>query len=323
MKKKLEQELISIAHRVLKLTGKEDLPQLYVESKNLYEKIAILHFYENHYQSLAEEIPAEKLAEKLESFTNELAQNVATQPLEEVVIKEEIISEEIIEKEEVIQESVLAEGSVAEGVEETLEIINEEKVIFEAPVEEVIAEETSEIISEEATETIVSEEENLEETPTLFEPIADEAIEEAKPTLHEIIGEGFQDLEFIKVETKKQETLTKTTEIISENQETKKEITSVVTETIQQKIAKPAASLNDVLNKGITFGLNDRIAFVKHLFAGSNEDFNRVVSQLNTFETHEEALQFIEDLVKPDYDHWAGKDEYAQRFLQIVEKNFL
>lgn len=322
MKKKLEQELISIAHRVLKLTGKEDLPQLYVESKNLYEKIAILHFYENHYQSLAEEIPAEKLAEKLESFTNAPAESLVAQPLVEVDTKEKIISEEIPEKEEVIEEPVVAEESVAEDVEETLEIFNEEEEMVEAAIEEVIAEETSEIISEEATEEILAEEETLEETHTLFEPIADEVIEEAKPTLHEIIGEGFQDLEFIKVETKKEETLT-TTEIISENQEIVKEVVSVVTESIQQKVAKPAASLNDVLNKGITFGLNDRIAFVKHLFAGSNEDFNRVVSQLNTFETHEEALQFIEDLVKPDYDQWAGKEEYAQRFLQIVEKNFL
>lgn len=316
MKKKLEQELISIAHRVLKLTGKEDLPQLYVESKNLYEKIAILHFYENHYQSLAEEVPAEKLAEKLESFTNAPAENLVANLLVEEVTKEEIISEEILEKEEVTEEPV------AEDVEDTLEIINEEEGMVEAAIEEVIVEETSEIISEEATEEILAEEETLEETPTLFEPIADEAIEEAKPTLHEIIGEGFQDLEFIKVETKKEETLT-TTEIISENQEIVKEVVSVITESIQQKAVKPAASLNDVLNKGITFGLNDRIAFVKHLFAGSNEDFNRVVSQLNTFETHEEALQFIEDLVKPDYDQWVGKDEYAQRFLQIIEKNFL
>lgn len=309
MKKKLEQELISIAHRVLKLTGKEDLPQLYVESKNLYEKIAILHFYENHYQSLAEEIPLEKLAEKLESFTNAPTQNVVAQPLEEVVTKEEIISEEMVEKEE--------------EIEETLEIISEEEVIVDAAIEEVIAEETSEIISEEAPEVVVTEEETLEETPTLFEPIADEAIEEVKPTLQEIIGEGFQDLEFVKVETQKEEPKIHVSEPVIETTEPVKEVISVVTESIQQKAVKPAASLNDVLNKGITFGLNDRIAFVKHLFAGSNEDFNRVVSQLNTFETHEEALQFIEDLVKPDYDQWVGKDEYAQRFLQIIEKNFL
>lgn len=300
MKKKLEQELISIAHRVLKLTGKEDLPQLYVESKNLYEKIAILHFYENHYQSLAEEIPAEKLAEKLESYTNAPAQNVVAQPLVEVVIKEEIISEEILEKEEVIEQPVVAEESVSL---ETEEVLTEE-----AP--EFVFEETHEVVVKEAEEDII------EKTPTLFEPITDEPIEEAKTTLLEIIGEGFEDLEFIKVESNNEE-------VTKEGNENVNDVVAAVSKSIQQKAVKPASSLNDVLNKGITFGLNDRIAFVKHLFAGSNEDFNRVVSQLNTFETHEEAIQFIEDLVKPDYDQWAGKEEYSERFLQIVEKNFL
>lgn len=308
MKKKLEQELISIAHRVLKLTGKEDLPQLYVESKNLYEKIAILHFYENHYQSLAEEIPAEKLAEKLESFTNAPAQNVVAQPLVEVVTKEEIISEEILEKEEVIEQPVVAEESVSLETEEAVELIIEEVLTEEAP--EFIFEKTHEVVVKEAEEDII------EKTPTLFEPITDEPIEEAKTTLLEIIGEGFEDLEFIKVESNNEE-------VTKEGNENVNDLVAAVSKSIQHKAVKPASSLNDVLNKGITFGLNDRIAFVKHLFAGSNEDFNRVVSQLNTFETHEEAIQFIEDLVKPDYDQWAGKEEYSERFLQIVEKNFL
>jgi len=26
--------------------------------------------------------------------------------------------------------------------------------------------------------------------------------------------------------------------------------------------------------------------------------------------------------VKPDYDNWKGKEEYEQRFLEIVEKRF-
>ena len=296
MKKKLEQELISIAHRVLKLTGKEDLPQLYVESKNLYEKIAILHFYENHYQSLAEEIPAEKLAEKLESFTSLPTQNTVAEPLEEVA------------NEENIQKSFATVESVSLETEAAVELIIQEVLTEEAP--EFVFEETHEAVVKEAEEDII------EKTPTLFEPITDEPIEEAKTTLLEIIGEGFEDLEFIKVESNNEE-------VTKEGNENVNDVVAAVSKNIQQKAVKPASSLNDVLNKGITFGLNDRIAFVKHLFAGSNEDFNRVVSQLNTFETHEEAIQFIEDLVKPDYDQWAGKEEYSERFLQIVEKNFL
>ncbi len=88
--------------------------------------------------------------------------------------------------------------------------------------------------------------------------------------------------------------------------------------------AKPAAprALNDSFGKTITLGLNDRIAFEKHLFGGSSEDLNRVVSQINTQNSFSEAKAFIEDLVKPDYNNWKGKEEYEERFMALVEKKF-
>ena len=81
-------------------------------------------------------------------------------------------------------------------------------------------------------------------------------------------------------------------------------------------------SLNDRLNKEIQIGLNDRLAFVKHLFDNSSDDFNRVVSQLNTIDTEERSLAFIENMVKPEYNHWAGKEEYENRFRAIIERKF-
>ena len=48
-------------------------------------------------------------------------------------------------------------------------------------------------------------------------------------------------------------------------------------------------NLNDKLKTGLKIGLNDKIAFIKHLFLGSDTDYNRVLSQLNTFNTPEEA----------------------------------
>ena len=83
----------------------------------------------------------------------------------------------------------------------------------------------------------------------------------------------------------------------------------------------PKKSLNDKLQGDIQIGLNDRIAFVKNLFEGSQEDFNRVVSQLNTFKTEKEAKKFISKIVKPDYD-WSEKEEFEERFMNIVERKF-
>ncbi|TRW22430.1 hypothetical protein FMM05_18170 [Flavobacterium zepuense] len=88
---------------------------------------------------------------------------------------------------------------------------------------------------------------------------------------------------------------------------------------------KPAAApkaFNDGFVKAISLGLNDRIAFEKNLFGGSSDDLNRVVSQLNTLNTYQEAKDFIDDLVKPDYNNWKGKEEYEERFMVLVEKRF-
>ncbi|MGB5205266.1 hypothetical protein [Eudoraea sp.] len=89
-----------------------------------------------------------------------------------------------------------------------------------------------------------------------------------------------------------------------------------------KEVSKPK-SLNDKLtNKQITVGLNDRLAFVKHLFNDSTEDFNRVISQLNSIDSHERSMAFIDNMVKPDYNQWAGKEEYETRFLALIERRF-
>ena len=81
-------------------------------------------------------------------------------------------------------------------------------------------------------------------------------------------------------------------------------------------------SINDRLKKGIQIGINDRHAFVRHLFEGSNSDYNRVLSQLNTLKSKEEAVSFVLNMVKPDYNNWEGKEEYEHRFLGIVENRY-
>ncbi len=85
----------------------------------------------------------------------------------------------------------------------------------------------------------------------------------------------------------------------------------------------PKKSLNDSLSQTqIQIGLNDRIAFVKHLFEGSQADFNRVLSQLNSFSTEAQAKHFINMTVKPDYN-WTAKLDYEERFMELIERRFL
>jgi len=81
-------------------------------------------------------------------------------------------------------------------------------------------------------------------------------------------------------------------------------------------------SLNDRLTKNLSIGLNDRLAFVKHLFANNMEDYNRVISQLGTIDSEERSIAFINNMVKPEYNNWAGKEEYETRFKALIERKF-
>ncbi len=81
-------------------------------------------------------------------------------------------------------------------------------------------------------------------------------------------------------------------------------------------------SINDRMKAGLKIGMNDRLGFIKHLFNGSDQDYNRVLSQLNTMESKIDAQNFIFSMVKPDYNNWDGKETYEERFMQIVESRF-
>ncbi|MBB4806923.1 hypothetical protein HNP38_002219 [Chryseobacterium defluvii] len=67
--------------------------------------------------------------------------------------------------------------------------------------------------------------------------------------------------------------------------------------------------------------LNDRIAFTKTLFGGSQSELNEVVTELNSFKTLEEAKEYLSELYYEK--NWKKADEYAQRLWVLVENKFL
>lgn len=229
MKKKLESNLISIAHRILKLKGKEDINALQQEVKVLYERLTILKFVEEHF-----------------------GQAQPTIGKSDVVTKFEEIAQQVISGNKDVPENNPHEEDIVVPLMDT---INE--MVIEMPETETLDDILSEILPE---------------------PV---------------------------FEKKSEETLV-------QDSHTRKEV----------HVDSKLISLNDKLKPGIHVGLNDRIAFVKHLFDGSDVDYNRVLSQLNTLRTYDEAVSFLSDMVKPDYNHWAGKEEYESRFLTIIEHKF-
>ena len=243
MKKKLESELISIAHRILKLSGKEEVALLHKEVSELYEKLTVLKFAQENFEDDMPTIGTDtSFFEMLDTAFNNKVSDVVEVEDKEYVNVDEVVDDGIMEH---ITEKI--KDIVAQMPQETHKI--------------------DEIINE-----VVN---NPKKQSTNIEDIA----------------VGYDELPvFDPVDTNLQD--------------------------------KPK-SLNDKLkSNAINIGLNDKIAFVKHLFNGSNEDYERVLSQLNTFENFQEASDLVQNIVKPDYNNWEGKEEFEERFIEIIQSKY-
>ena len=245
MKKKLESELVSIAHRILKLKGKEDVIKMHAEVSALYEKLSVLKFAHEKFEG---DIPTigndSSFFGMLDTaFNNKVSDNIEVE--DKIYINlDESEDEEITEP---LMETI--KDMVAQMPQETLQV----------------------------------------------DSIFEEAIPEKK-----YYKNDFEDITADFKETPVFEPISKT-----------------------QNGATDKKSLNDTIKtSGLSIGLNDKIAFIKHLFDGKNEDYERVISQLNTSLSFSDAKRFIEDIVKPDYNDWSGKEEFEERFIEIVEAKF-
>ena len=265
MHKRLETDLISLAHSILQMKNKADVFALKEKSRVIYEKLSLLAFVEEY---------------------------VNTTPNEELS-KNELLSK----------------------VEKALEL-KELKVIDEAPVSEIVTE-----VSQEEVDTVLQEADPVLEEVEVNEELPSEI------NIDAIIEQPFDELEALL--SSEEEDLK---EPVSDTSDSDKTKTVSLEEELQDTIPVDEIatlfdlllpkSLNDTLAINIQIGLNDRIAFVKNLFDGSQEDFNRVLSQLNTYTTEKEARKFIKKMVKPDYD-WSEQAELEARFLEIIERKFI
>ena len=340
MKKRLESELISIAHRILKLKNKSEVDQLYLETRKLYETLAVLKFYGDNYEQVKSEISQEEIEEKL-TAEEIIQEEVKVIPAEEVIVAAQEVEEAIEEEGEVADEEIIDEEEEDES-EEAEEDENEEDEDESEEDVDVDEEEEDENEDEDQDEdqdededededdseedeedeeefenaihfepifeledTFEKEEEEDEEEvedEELFEPetktVESNKIESRQISFEDLLGESFNEPEFVKPND------------------------VVIPSSLKEVIEEKPLSLNDQHSKAINIGMNDRIAFVKHLFDDSTEDYNRVLSQLNSFTTKEEAVDFIEEIIKPDYDNWVGSEEYAERFMEIVKNKF-
>ena len=150
------------------------------------------------------------------------------------------------------------------------------------------------------------------------------AIPESNPHEEDIITPGIDTIKHMVSEMPKDVNIEQLfAEFVAKTEVLKNDADLLTPEQGKATSENKSKSLNDTLStKEFSVGLNDRLAFVKHLFNDSTEDFNRVMSQLSTMESEERSKAFIENMVKPEYNNWKGKEEYATRFMALVARRF-
>jgi len=286
MHKKLAADLTSLAHSILQMKNKEDVFALKTKAHEVYEKLAVLACVEEYFNNTPNpEYTKDELLDLVKKADEKLDIEIEIENIEDMTssFSESEVDDPITKTEDLKDD------------EEQQLIESEDKVI--ESVEEDFVNEGIELTLEgdSASSTVPEEGDDLF---SQSDEVIDEAIEDELET----------------VEASNEEIT------LSLEDELKDTIAADVVADLFENA--PKKSLNDKVRDDIQIGLNDRIAFVKNLFGGSQEDFNRVVSQLNSFKTEKEAKKFINKMVKPDYN-WADNEDIEQRFMSIVERKFL
>ena len=322
MKKKLEADLISIAHRILKLKNKSELIQLHQETQKLYEKLSVLRFVEENFENVKPSIGLDFIKSRISTVFNDettakdtenaLVERFADTFIETAKSNKEEITEVILEEtaENHLEENLIEEDSQEDSDEEVID----EEAVKQIVDEDALAETINEVEKEQkpAEELFFkpafelsfdAKEDKVEKEVIQVVPI------DSQIRFDDLLGPNYTDPVFVKPEEIERENIQK---VIKDLEKKSNSLNAEMKST----------SINDQVSKGIAIGLNDRIGFIKHLFGNNTEDYNRVLSQLITLNSLAETYEFIDQMVKPDYNNWEGKEEYSQRFMEIIEKKF-
>lgn len=69
-------------------------------------------------------------------------------------------------------------------------------------------------------------------------------------------------------------------------------------------------------------GLNERAKFIRELFDGQRQAYFDTIDALNTMDTYNEALQYLEHTVKPAHQ-WDNHQKAVEDFMELVYRRFV
>ena len=81
-------------------------------------------------------------------------------------------------------------------------------------------------------------------------------------------------------------------------------------------------NLNDQFARELQIDLNDKNAFIKHLFDGNKIVYQQTIKEIESLNQFEQVKKVIEN-TKKYHNNWKEKESYEKRFIYLIHKNFL
>ena len=313
---KVYQEVKSLLQEFSGYSSEEDFIKNIDRIKFFTEKVSELKIYNEVEKWISEE----KVVEEIEmreaiNFEIDTKQIIHTQEeeikeeiseIEEVVKEEQPISEKIddeyfLEKE--VEQNDLSENLQNEVNEELEQISNAKVEIEKEDEEERLHEERRKIVE---IEKPIHPEKTVEPTEIHESPHHSKKFKLSHIKGLQIVQSLFDDDHLMNIPEEIKE-------------EPKEEVPAHNPSLVKNNMPKEYMEAEKTL-PDFKLDINDKIAFTKVLFGGSQVELNEVVSRLNSYKTLDQAKDYLSDVY---YErNWQKVDEYAQRLWSLVENKF-
>lgn len=320
MREDLEREIIRIAQKIIDTQNEFNLPQLKSDLGKMYEKVSILSFVEKYYKSLgASESRICYTSNKVASFIEEQQKeySIFDIPVEVTIVEPMKLGNIPTHRDVTPSYTEVMNTPPAPAVapppigystpyqSQPAYDLYKQTILPTPPV-------SYQPVNQQYTSQIQTPPPVQPQVPPPVPPVQPEmTAPRVSQPLHTIEKEP----QWVQYSTPVAETNQINNPYISQSQQ-------LVFDRKEEPEPKPAPSINDHFGKTVQIGLNDRLAFIRQLFFGSESEYNKVIQNINNLHSVQDIALYIEQDVKPIYNYWKGKDEYEERFLSLILKRF-
>ena len=289
MKKVLEDELMSLAHRILKLKNRADIHELKEQSAVLYEKLSVLSFAEKHFEGLKPTIKKYDVEKSIE--------------------REYINEQENLDYPDGTEYS---EDQIYEHNTEKIKDIVSQMPYESGQVDDLFGNQKDDSEPDLKGKTKPKPQDDVQDFGVHFDDL---------PNFEPATEESGEDNEK-KNEPKSNDEQKAKDDSSQQDADDDDDKDKDKPKRTMDLFSQPKKSLNDSLNKELKIGLNDRLSFVNQLFKGDTKAYEKFIKEIDALDNFEAVKSYLDQQIQDKYSYWKDKEDLANRLLHLIEKKF-